>query len=199
MINKKGELTTQQIIGLIVLIVSFGVIMGLIFRLGLSETNDSQICHNSVLLKEKSSGFSGDLDCKTRDICISNGDKCERFDYDILEKVNGTKEDTGRVLDDLIENCWWMFGEGKVDYIGDWINKPDSFEIKSCAICNVVRFDKKIQDKFSNLKYGNIEIVTSEKYYVITGMKDKGDFIPSKIVSSSELDELNCDEYITKA
>ena len=52
--NKKAELTTQQLIGLIVLIVSFGVILFLILRLDLGETSKKEICHNSVLLKDKS-------------------------------------------------------------------------------------------------------------------------------------------------
>ena len=52
--NKKGELTTHQLVGLIILIVSFAVILFLLFRLNLGETTNKEICHNSVIMKGKS-------------------------------------------------------------------------------------------------------------------------------------------------
>ena len=75
--EKKGELTTQQLIGLIVLIVSFGIILFFFVRLSLGETSDKEICHNSVVLKSQSALKTGPFDCKTSYVCI--GEECEDF------------------------------------------------------------------------------------------------------------------------
>ena len=80
--NHKGELTTQQIVTLIILVVSFAVILFLIFRLNLGETTQKEICHNSVLMKAKSLPGTGYLDCKTNYVCISGGGECDEFSED---------------------------------------------------------------------------------------------------------------------
>ena len=50
-VNTRAELTTQQIVGLIILIISFVIILYFIFALNLGETTDKEICHNSVALR----------------------------------------------------------------------------------------------------------------------------------------------------
>ena len=141
MMKKKGELTTQQIVGLIVLIVSFSVILILIFKLDLGETTNKEICHNSVVLKSKSLVGAG-LDCRTNYVCISGGGKCEGISTTITKKIDmskNVKEEVMKAIADEMVDCWWMFGEGKVDYIGtSFLGK------KACAICSRIAFDKKI-------------------------------------------------------
>jgi len=48
---KKAELTTQQIVTIIILIISFAVILFFIFRMNFGEIEKKEICHNSVLAK----------------------------------------------------------------------------------------------------------------------------------------------------
>lgn len=144
--NKKGELTTQQLIGLIILIVSFGVILFLIFRLDLGETSKKEICHNSVLLKDKSLDFgSSYLDCTTSYICISGGGNCEGFSSDSVIKIDMSEDIENQVMEaiaDEMADCWWMFGEGEVNYKGtDW----DGYH---CAICSDIKFDSALQTEF---------------------------------------------------
>jgi len=58
MINKwfnKGELTTKQLITIIILIASFAVILLLIFRLDFGKITDDQVCYNSVVLQARKS------------------------------------------------------------------------------------------------------------------------------------------------
>src|SRR3989339_574623 len=88
--NKRGELTTQQIVGLIILITSFAVILFLLFRLNLGEISEKEICHNSVVLKGQSpSNFEvGNLDCKTNYICISGGEDCKDFNHTNIININ---------------------------------------------------------------------------------------------------------------
>ena len=49
--NKKGEMTTQQIVLLIILIASFAVILGFLFKLNFGAESEKDICHNSVVLR----------------------------------------------------------------------------------------------------------------------------------------------------
>jgi len=151
---KKAELTTQQLITIIVLIVSFSVLLFFIFRLNLGgETTNKEICHNSVLLKSKQS-FGGALDCRTNYICISGGDKCEDFSatdtvkIDMGQGVDYAKNQTIKAIADEMADCWWMFGEGKVIY-------AESLSSLNCAICSVVKFDKQIQDKVGEISSDN--------------------------------------------
>ena len=140
--NRKGELTTQQIVGLIILIASFAIILILIFRLDLRETTNKEICHNSVILKSKSL-VGGELDCRTSYVCISGGGECEGINPTETVEIDmkGTEEEiknrTMKSIADEMADCWWMFGEGKVDYVDKGLGY-------NCAICSIVKFDSLI-------------------------------------------------------
>ncbi len=148
--NKKAELTTQQLVTLIILIVSFAVILILLFRLNLGEITDKEICHNSVVMKAQSKLKSGALDCRTNYVCISGGEKCDDFNPSITVDINmnqeeeKVKKDTMRAIANEMADCWWMFGEGKVDYIGLNV-KGVTIGKMNCALCSIVDFDKEIE------------------------------------------------------
>ncbi len=179
--NKNGELTTQQIVGLIILIASFSVILFLIFRLNLGETTDKEICHNSVLMKSKSV-LEGALDCKTNYVCISGGGECEGInptitkDIDMNPKAKDEDEKNEKIKNQIMKSiademadCWWMFGEGKIDYGSSWSAIKEKIIFWSdyhCAICSVVKFDSKIQEKFEEITY-------NEFYNFLVKPKDK--------------------------
>ncbi len=266
--KNKAELTTQQIVGLIILIVSFTIILILIFRLNLGETTDKEICHNSVMMKAKSVLKSGPLDCKTTYVCISGGGKCEQFsptttiEIDMNQEPEKIKNDTMKAIADEMVDCWWMFGEGEVDYVGLNV-KGAAIGKMNCALCSKIKFSKDLNEvniesenfkkfltetkkskgvsyfyylyKTNNVDDFKIEDINlKEEYYVLTGIAEKGtllsikDFflgsiddynklffsflplpkltkyenygpIPVIFKKKSELDKLNCDEFITKA
>ena len=60
--NKRGELTTQQIIMITIIIISFVVLLYFLFRLNPGETSSKQVCYNSVVLADKGEGLVGSLD-----------------------------------------------------------------------------------------------------------------------------------------
>ena len=130
--NKKGELTTKQLVTLIILIASFIIILFLIFRLNLGQTTDEEICRNSVVLKGQSQLVSGPLDCKTDYVTIST------------EK----EEEVMKIIADEMASCWYMFGEGEVDY-----GKGLLATNVRCAICSVIEFDEKTRGKFPQISY----------------------------------------------
>ncbi|GAI04522.1 unnamed protein product, partial [marine sediment metagenome] len=140
--NKKSEITTKQIVTLIILIVSFVIILFLLFRLNLGRATDKEICHNSVVLKSAGKGLVGQLDCKTNYLCISGGGDCEGINPTTTIKVNReNKEEIMKAIADEMADCWWMFGEGELDYMrGNFLGNT------ACASCSIVKFDNKIQE-----------------------------------------------------
>ncbi len=146
--NKKAELTTQQIVVIVILVASFAVLLFFLMRLNLGDVSEEQICHDSVLRSSK--GLVPDklklnsLDCNTQYVCISAGSDCDGFTYDEKIDINlGDKLDINKVvlIDKILKqmsDCWWMFGEGEVEFASS----------KSCGICSIVKFDSEIQNYF---------------------------------------------------
>lgn len=141
MINKKGELTTQQIVMLVILITSFVIILVFMFLLDLGETTNEQLCHNSVATRGSSVIPSGSipLDCRTTYVCLTEDGSCERMTNPEVKKV-GNKLEVYKILAEEMAQCWWMFGEGKINYVGD-----DFTHNNYCSICNQVGFDDSVQ------------------------------------------------------
>ncbi|KKQ78702.1 MAG: hypothetical protein UT01_C0062G0007 [Candidatus Daviesbacteria bacterium GW2011_GWA1_38_7] len=141
--NKKGELTTTQLVTIIVLIVSFVVILFLIFRLNLGQITDAEICKNSVALRGRTAGFSGPLDCKTQYVCISGGENCVNFSS--TEEITVDQENKTKIMAavaDKMAGCWSIFGEGKINY-GD-SGKEAGYA--TCSVCSIMKFDPTLQN-----------------------------------------------------
>ena len=127
MLNKKrAALTTRQIVILTILIISFIIILFLLFRLNLSGQSEQQICHNSVVQRGSSILSLSDtvpLNCRTHYVCISTTSKCEGEESrmptpDDIITVKSENE-LYKALADEMATCWWMYGEGEVDYLGE--------------------------------------------------------------------------------
>ncbi|GIU68525.1 MAG: hypothetical protein KatS3mg001_375 [Candidatus Pacearchaeota archaeon] len=147
--NKKGELTTKQIVTLIILIVSFIVILFFIFRLNLKEKTDKEICRNSVVLRDQGKIFSGPLDCKTNYLCLYSKKECSEF---FTEKIKIEKLEKTELMKHIAEemaDCRWMFGEDKkLRYTGGSTSTG-----VDCAICSIISFDEEIQNKIPEISY----------------------------------------------
>ncbi len=148
--NKKGEMTTKQLVTIIILILSFSVILFLIFRLDLGTTSNKEICRNSVLLSEKTDFKSSPLDCRTNYLCISSDGECEGFSSTSEVKAT-TKNETMKALAEEMADCWWMFGEGEIDYVSKF---PGLLDKNVCAVCSLVSFE------------GLDEEITHEEFYM---------------------------------
>lgn len=161
---KKAELTTQQIVILIVIVASFAILLFFIFKLNLTEINEDQLCRDSVIKSSYSSSVfpSGKLECKTRYVCISAGGECSNFnpshtiEVDFKSDKNQNQNVLFRTIAEEISNCWWMFGEGDVNYAGfGWDDKiPIWGDSDVCGQCSVIAFDEKVIEGInSGLKY----------------------------------------------
>src|SRR3989339_874739 len=115
----------EDVIKYLLWIVFFGIaLVGIYKILSLGEISEKEICHNSVVLKGQSpSNFDvGNLDCKTNYVCISGGEDCKDFNptniinININQKSEKIENDTMKAIVDEMKDCWWMFGEGKINY-----------------------------------------------------------------------------------
>jgi hypothetical protein len=162
--NKKAEVTTHQVVLIIILIISFVIILYFLFRLNIGELTDKEICYNSVVLSSKNK-ITGGLDCSTSYACVSGGGECEEFSYDYKKEVNAeNKEELMKAIADEMADCWWMFGEGELDYLG-WRDKalPHIF----CGLCASIKFDDEaMKQKISFSEFYNYlnEINKTEDY-----------------------------------
>ena len=144
--KKRGELTTQQIVVLVVLIASFAVLLYFILNLNLGKETDAEICHNSVVTRGSSSLLSESfpLKCQRQYVCFTKDGSCESMTNPELVKVK-TEDDVYKNLADEMADCWWMFGEGKINYVGS-----DLIPQNYCSICDQVSFDDSVQEIFGS-------------------------------------------------
>ena len=142
--RKNGEITTQQIVVLIILIASFVVILFLLFRLNLGKQTSVDLCRNSVILKGKSvlPKDTIKLDCYRSYKCLTFDGSCEGLNNPEIAKMKTANETYKNIADEMAQ-CWSMFGEGKVNYAGDDLTKNNY-----CSICSQILFD----DSLSGIK-----------------------------------------------
>jgi len=182
--NKKGELTTKQIVTLVILIISFSVILFLLFRLDLGEETNKELCHNSVVMRGNSAlpSDSFPLKCETKYLCITEDGSCEGMTNPDIEKVKDVNE-AYEVLASEMVDCWWMFGEGKINYASkDW--SPNLY----CSLCDQIVFDDSLKTNIFNSEqfeekefYEYLEknnLPNSDKSYLryLTGVTDVDEF-----------------------
>ena len=190
-INKKGELTTKQLVIIIVLIVSFIIILFLLYRLNLGETTNKQICHNSVVLKAKSAGLAGPLDCKTNYLCISKGGNCKEITPSSTVKISSKneeeiKKEIMKALADEMSDCWWMFGEGEITYANTAL-----VQRTSCSLCSIVEFDETLKE---------IELISYREFYDYLSKTPKttSETYLQYLYSLTSPEEFPFEEYLNK-
>ena len=182
---KKGELTTQQIVLLIILIVSFAIILFFIFKLNLGGETAQDVCHNSVVARGTSIVPSDafPLKCQRQYVCLSADGTCEQMTKPTIIKVQN-KTQVYQVLAEDLANCWWMFGEGKVDYSPSTITPKND-----CSVCSQIAFDNSVDKIFNSQSFDKKDFynylatakradgTTYQNYFLLNGILDyQGDF-----------------------
>ena len=163
---KKGELTTQQIVILVIAITSFIILVYLFTQFNFGENTQAELCRNSVLMKGGSivPDSTTPLNCKRKYLCITEDGSCEGLTDPVVEEVKNVEE-VYDVLANEMADCWWMFGEGKIDYVG-----KDSTKNNYCSICSQVLFD----DSLTNLE--DVDgTISKDKLYDYLSQKEFSD------------------------
>ncbi len=169
--SKKGELTTQQMVMLIIVIASFAILLFFLFRLNIGEESNKELCRNSVVLSGRSGLPTGSLSCYRSYKCITNDGDCKGLTDPEIIKVK-TENETYEALAKEMTDCWWMFGEGRINYVG-----TDFTHNNYCSICSQILLDPSLS------KIDGIEnSVSKDKLYDYL-VKTK---IPGKEITYSE-------------
>ncbi|MEM4641261.1 MAG: hypothetical protein QXW65_01965 [Candidatus Pacearchaeota archaeon] len=139
---KRGAITQQVLIALIILIFVAAVLFLFLRLIPYKAVSEKEACHQSVVLRGKSimgvkpGQLLVPLNCKTQSIEISSMNE----------------ETIKREIANAMYDCWWMLGEGKIQFWSEsaWkefaipvVGKPKSI----CIICSRIVFDKKIKEK----------------------------------------------------
>jgi len=170
--NKKG-VTTKALVTWIVLIVSFIILLLLFFRLDLGKETEQDTCHYSVVARATAISSTNllkeaiPLNCKTQYICISEDGTCEKLTSPEIEKVK-TKEEIYEVLANQLSECWWMFGEGKIDYVGKELLANNLY----CSLCSQIAFDDSLMN-IEELESGEINRYNFYEYLAKTEMSSE--------------------------
>ncbi len=190
--EKRGELSSAQIIGLVLAIVGFVIVLILLTSLDFNSYSAEETCKLSVLTRATlPSNFNQlvPLKCTTKKICITDsvvGGKCEKFSGEENVESVKLKSDAGesaKVIEEATANamyeCWNMMGQGKLDLfsgvdkplsnVGGQIFKEFGFDgtaATSCVICSRIAFDDDINKKNLDEISGKLDVneyMASEK------------------------------------
>jgi len=178
-LDKKGELTSSQIVIWALIITGFIVVVIFIFLIPWGATINKEVCHQSVVLRHSANikGTTGGLisfKCQIGKICFTSGafQECGEF-----EGIKGVEKIKVKTKDDIIEeianlkyDCWDMLGRGYLDYHGAGID----ISKKYCSPCYRVAFSKEVQENIVNeISYeelyrwmGSHKIPNQEKNYL---------------------------------
>jgi hypothetical protein len=109
------------------------------------------------------------LKCSREYICLTKDGSCEGMTSPEIIKTK-SKEEVYNALAEKMADCWWMFGEGKINYVG-----KDMKENLYCSICSQIMFDNSLTEI-----EGLEENINEKEYYL---------YLEDKIMSDSEREE----------
>lgn len=150
------------------------------------------------MLRANEFGKAVKLQCKTQSICISGGGECLDTSKDTQKIEVRNKDELYDAIANLMYDCWWQMGEGKVDYAP----KGYEFEEKYCNICDMIVFDDKLRknDELNKINMGEFYSYMANKkvangdsllYYMykLNNMNSVRDYIYAN--TNSQIDILN--------
>lgn len=156
--NKRGEITTTQIVFWATFIASFMVILFFLGQLFLNtDIIDKEACHTSVLARDLANTKLGQgakylsLNCQTEKICIGE-DKCEGIFQSTKDspvtKVKLKTDNELEARDKILEvysrailDCHTMLGEGHLNFF-----PSETFEGDYCVVCSRIALDDSLKD-----------------------------------------------------
>lgn len=170
--DKKGAEHQWVFISFILAVLGFIVILLFWNRADLLGQTDEQLCRASVEARSITGPVKEivPLNCKTKYLCLSKDGSCEQLSAkkEII-KVRDA-DDVYNALAENMQDCWWQFGEGKVNYVGEGLQ-----EKLYCSICSQIGIDDSI-DFFPNNEIDKKELykyLATKGSGVTEGMKEK--------------------------
>jgi len=184
--NKRGDLTSKQIVTLSLLILGAVVVVFFFGKVAWGERITKETCSETLLIKAATPEFYSPLPdpkeavpikCKTRKVCITDkrvekGDCKDTFGnvkYDNVRVSSDFDKQDIQIKKFLAEEqaeCWSMVGQGQIP-IFSRLNDLESVEKgveARCLMCSHIAFDKSIID--SRTKAGEGELRGLGKYMI---------------------------------
>ncbi len=196
--NKIGTVSVSFIIGVVILVISFVVLLFLLFKINFNPIVDKETCHQSIVYRATAKIKAIDLSesiplkCQTEKICLTmSGDDCELIGTkkNPVNKINlgsdkvKAKEKIKEVLVDKLVECHSMIGEGQLNFLPSHFLKLK--DTKYGLICNRIIFDKEAQEQIENIGFGEFysylekKTIGDKSYldYLYPGIDDSKKFL----------------------
>lgn len=197
---KKGELTSSQIITIVLLLFGFGILLiFLLVILDIDSYNADEICKLSVIARATAPDIAQraiPLKCTTQKICITGGDDCQEYKglknvADPVEVKGMTEQDIRteieKTIADEMYDCWSAMGEGKLDLFGGSTSSPlagipviEAFGKKQtvCTVCARI--------KVNNISESTLQSIDVNDYLATTPFPDNsGETYIQKLTDNS--------------
>jgi hypothetical protein len=164
--SSRAEITSTQIVGLVLLILGFVIVLFLLQRFAIVGNIDRTVCHESVVLRGTVPSLVKNyvnLNCKTKKVCASDnlfgkGD-CDAFakSENIVKAKVSDKDDVERMISREVLECWNIMGEGKMSLFSSGLA---SFGIggvyPTCVICSRIDFEEGLEEK---IDLANVDVL----------------------------------------
>jgi hypothetical protein len=151
--GKRGEISSPQIVMLILAIAAFLVVLVFLGLFKDSVNPNDEGCRFSVLTRATTPSAAQaaiPLKCTTKKICISESGKSDACKEFLGEKnvvgvdLKGTLEQKKELIEktsaDAFYSCWNMMGRGKLDLFGTFGGYYGKQQKNTCVVCSRIAF-----------------------------------------------------------
>lgn len=174
--SKKAEISTSMIVGIVIVVITFGIIAIVFSQLYTTVDMDKQTCSTAATLRGSlpEGAFKGQsknlisIKCKTERICVSTSKKgdCKnelgsKYTTYQIKKKEDAEEQIKRILAREMAECWNMLGKGYYPIFARELTADKSLGAVS-IICSRVHFDRTITDELG------IKEIKGFNYYLLS-------------------------------
>jgi hypothetical protein len=169
--GRRGELSSAQIITLVLAIAGFLIVLAFIYGFEGSTTTDTDICKLSVVGRATTSevlagsGAYIPLKCTTGKICItgSSSGECNQFAGEKnvqFVRLSGGLSQEKEIIESIsaqtMYDCWNMMGQGKLDLVSTYAKQLGWSQGQStCVICTRVALADDVPKELLDPKSSN--------------------------------------------
>ena len=167
MMEKKGALTSSQLIGLIILVISFVVVLLLWAAINWIPIIDKETCHQSIIFRGSfnvgpiQTSEIVPLKCQTEKICLTHDENCQQFPppkrgsgvtkVKISKNDADAREEVMETIANAMFDCHSTLGEGKVLFFPNRFYKGTY-----CLVCSRIVFEKDTLKEISDEEFKDI-------------------------------------------
>ncbi|MEK6830944.1 MAG: hypothetical protein AABX77_02850 [Nanoarchaeota archaeon] len=197
-VDKKGKIAVEFLIGVIILVIGFIVVLYFIFLVPYTGVIDKETCHQSIVYRATAKikvidiSQSIPLKCQTEKICLTmSGEDCglasNKKNPVKKIKLSKDKQEAREKIKEIFAGsmiaCHSMLGEGQLNFLPhEYLKFEDT---KYGLICTRLVFDKESKEQVESIGFGEFysylekKTVDDKSYldYLYPGVKDSKNFL----------------------